>query len=203
MRRLLLGFLIVSLVFVSFGCPDPDSGGYAIGDIGPSGVGIVFYTTDKGSHGLEAAPHTWYSPAGDPLGSWSDVGSAVGAGAQGVGIGTGFDNSEAIIAQDGHTGSAAELCRNYSGGGLTDWFLPSRDELDEMNSQMDTIGGFVAGQYWSSSEYASVANFTAWFQLFDEESDPSGGGWKNSVLANNPGGIPDFVGNHIRPIRAF
>ena len=29
---------------------------YAIGDIGPSGVGIVFYVTDNGLHGLEVAP---------------------------------------------------------------------------------------------------------------------------------------------------
>ncbi len=203
MRRMLLGFFIVSIVFVSYGCPDPDPSGYAIGDIGPSGVGIVFYITDGGEHGLEAAPHTWYSAEGDPQGSWSNVDTAVGLSAQGTGIGTGFDNTEAIIAQDGHTDSAADLCRNYTGGGLDDWFLPSRDELDEMNSQMQIIGDFLADQYWSSSEYASVANYTAWFQLFDEESEPSGGGWKNSVLANNPGGIPDFVGNRIRPIRAF
>jgi hypothetical protein len=30
--------------------------GYAIGDTGPSGVGIVFYVTDGGLHGLEVAP---------------------------------------------------------------------------------------------------------------------------------------------------
>ena len=29
---------------------------YAVGDTGPSGVGIVFYTSDGGAHGLEAAP---------------------------------------------------------------------------------------------------------------------------------------------------
>ena len=29
---------------------------YAIGDTGPSGVGIVFYITDGGLHGLEVAP---------------------------------------------------------------------------------------------------------------------------------------------------
>lgn len=203
MRRLLLGFFIVSIVIVLFGCPEPDTGGYAIGDIGPSGVGIVFYTTDNGSHGLEAAPHTWYSVAGDPQGSWSNVDASVGLSAQGTAIGTGFDNSEAIIAQDGHTESAADLCRSYTGGGLNDWFLPSRDELDEMNSKMETIGNFVANQYWSSSEFDSVPEYTAWFQLFDEESEPSGGGWKNSVVANDRGGIPDFVGNYIRPIRAF
>lgn len=32
---------------------------YAIGDTGPSGVGKVFYITDGGLHGLEAAPSLW------------------------------------------------------------------------------------------------------------------------------------------------
>jgi hypothetical protein len=207
MRRLLLGFLIVSILCISCNIlnpdPDPDSDGYSIGDIGPSGVGIVFYITDNGSHGLEAAPSTWYGLEGDPLANWSDVDTMVGGDAQGTAIGTGFANSEAIIAHDGSTTIAAALCRSYNGGGLNDWFLPSRDELDEMNSQRVTIGGFIAFQYWSSSEYASLPDYTAWFQLFHEETEPSGGGWKSSALANIRGGIPDFEGNHVRPIRAF
>jgi hypothetical protein len=210
MRRFLLGFLIVSILFMS--CdqpadpdpdPDPDPSGYSIGDIGPSGIGIVFYTTDNGVHGLEAAPSTWYAVDGDPLAVWSNLDTRVGVGAQGTAIGTGFDNSEAIVANEASTDIAAFLCREYRGGGLDDWFLPSRDELDEMNTPRATIGGFEAFQYWSSTEDGSQPDFTAWFQQFDAESDPSNGGWKHDWLANNRGGIPDFTGNHVRPIRAF
>jgi len=39
---------------------------YAIGDTGPSGVGIVFYKTDLGVHGLEAAPSLWNGGSEDP-----------------------------------------------------------------------------------------------------------------------------------------
>jgi len=63
-------------------------------------------------------------------------------------------NTDAIIAQSGHTASAAKLCRDYAGGGKTDWFLPSKDELNMMytNLKLVGVGGFVALGYWSSSE---------------------------------------------------
>jgi hypothetical protein len=50
------------------------------------------------------------------------------------------------------------LARAYRGGGYTDWFLPSKDELNEMydsksileaNSEFTEIGN----SYWSSSEF--------------------------------------------------
>jgi len=81
----------------------------------------------------------------------------------GTAIGTGMANSKAIIAQDEHTGSAAQVCRDYNGGGLTDWFLPSQDELDAIwdNLVVDGaglnsgVGGFPGNVYWSSSESSS------------------------------------------------
>src|SRR4030042_418838 len=142
-------FLALSLIFLMtilfVGCPqnESSSGGgdeddgtvaktYAIGDIGPSGVGIVFYITDGGLHGLEAAPSLWNGGAADPTSAWSTITNALANGVSilPAGIGTGSANTDAIIAQNGGAASAAKLCRDYLGGGKTDWFLPSKDELD-------------------------------------------------------------------------
>src|SRR5271157_4536262 len=43
---------------------------YTIGETGPSGVGIVFYITDGGLHGLEAAPSLWDGGSADPICIW-------------------------------------------------------------------------------------------------------------------------------------
>jgi uncharacterized repeat protein (TIGR02543 family) len=124
---------------------------YAVGNTGPGG-GTVFYITADGKSGLEVAPVFWSGGPGDPSSAWSNV-TSTAVGTTGTLLGTGLTNSNAIIAQGGHTASAAKLCRDYTGGGMTDWFLPSRDELTEMYAQRAFIGGLSAdGSYWSSSE---------------------------------------------------
>lgn len=133
---------------------------YAIGDTGPSGVGIVFYITDGGLHGLEAASSDQSNTQ-----VWITGGTtqSTANGNTSTGIGTGLANSNAIIAQVGHTGSAAQVCRNYNGGGLTDWFLPSKDELNELYKQRAAVGGLTGNSYWSSSEDDA---YNAWHQYF-------------------------------------
>ncbi len=72
-------------------------------------------------------------------------------------------NTNAIIAQPGHTTSAALLCDNYSAGGFSDWYLPALMELNAcFNSAfiVNTILGangitFGANYYWSSTEWVS------------------------------------------------
>ena len=124
-KCIILGLLVAVALLLITGC---DMGvTYAIGDTGPSGVGIVFYITDGGLHGLEVAPSDQSTSQ-----VWIEGGSTqiTQNGNTGTGIGTGLANSYAIIAQSGHTGSAAQVCRVYNGGGLTDWYLPSKDELN-------------------------------------------------------------------------
>ena len=75
-------------------------------------------------------------------------------------IGTGQTNTNAMMNQAGYTGGAAQAADNYSvtDNGVTynDWFLPSKDELNEMFIQKALIeaaaGSAFGGNYWSSSE---------------------------------------------------
>jgi hypothetical protein len=144
---------------------------YTIGETGP-GDGIVFY--DKGSYSgdgdgcwryLEAAPVD--QSTGE---TWSTILDAYanGSSALPTAIGRGAANTDAIIKQNSGAASAAETCRSYTGGGKTDWFLPSKDELNQLYLNRATVGGFTADYYWSSSELGSCnCNSVAWDQMFD------------------------------------
>jgi hypothetical protein len=92
-------------------------------------------------------------------------------GATGTTIGTGFSNTSNIIASQGiiATNYAAGVARAYTGGGYTDWYLPSKDELNKLYLNRVAIGGFISnsnGLYWSSSEIQSYPYHSAWLQDF-------------------------------------
>jgi len=179
-----------------------------VGDTGPGG-GIVFYVapttfTQIGASGtmcttnckyLEAAPNTWSGGSSDPTLTWatntnSNQSTAV-AGADGTAIGTGYQNSLDIVAQSGNVAasSAAVAARGYtptvSGTTYTDWFLPSLTELNVLYFERATVGGFVVGPYWSSSEN----------NLMSARTQTGGDGSQN---ASNK-----IVTTPVRPIRAF
>ena len=120
--------------------------------------GIVFYVYNGGVNGYIAK-----SPATDTTYQWGCYGTAI-AGADGTAIGTGNQNTTDIInAACSHVSAAANYCYNLDYSGYTDWWLPSKNELNEMYIQKTVIGGFVASYYWSSSENSS--NY-AWNQHF-------------------------------------
>jgi hypothetical protein len=84
-----------------------------------------------------------------------------------TGIGAGRRNTDLITATDMGTETAAYICRHASYGGKTDWFLPSKDELDELYKNKEVVGLFVASlsnpyvraiwsSYWSSSQSPQV-----------------------------------------------
>ena len=55
---------------------------------------------------------------------------------------------------------AKKVCENLGDG----WRLPTREELHLMWLNRESVGGFAAAYYWSSSE--GNTNF-AWFQSFN------------------------------------
>jgi len=87
-------------------------------------------------------------------------------------LGSGLENTNRIVVQNG-VGStyAAGLARAYEDGGYTDWYLPSRDELNKLYVNQDVIGGFVSSgntYYWSSSEFNSD---NAWIKDFGSTNE--------------------------------
>ena len=163
--------------------------GFGVGDF--YGGGVVFYIFESGdtgyvageTHGLIAAVQDqssgirWYN--GSNTRTWATATT----------IGTGSANTDAIIAVQGatETSYAAGLARAYTGGGFTDWFLPSIDELAQMYTNKATInttasanGGsnFANAYYWSSTE-SGISS--AWYKNLNHgyQSDGSKYGEKD------------------------
>lgn len=138
----------------------------AIGDA--YGGGKVAYVLKSGDPGYDALVTHGLIAAKTDLGTgvqWYN-GSYVATGATGTALGTGSSNTDAIIAVQGApvTNYAAGVAHAYKGGGYSDWYLPSKDELNKLYLSQAVIGGFGPHYYWSSSE--ADAN-TAWYQAFD------------------------------------
>jgi hypothetical protein len=196
---------------------------YTVGSTGPGG-GKVFYvaltpfacgpTLAATCSYLEAAPTTGAS-------NWTDAGYAWSGNTntlipyndvRGTAVGKGYANTLAIVNQvDGGdtAGRAGTISRAYRGpNSLSDWYLPSQDELNQMCkwqrgitgealTNLTTVctggtlnsgvgaQGFGSG-YWTSTE---VNDFTVWNQNFEN------GGQRNNTGKQE--------GGRVRPIRAF
>ncbi len=170
-----------------------------IGETGP-GNGIVFYYSEAGfscgpnlsstCNYLEAAPNPWSNESEDPQITWSTLANHEIAvtGADDTSIGTGYKNSIAIANQSGNlaASTAAMSAREYDGGGKSNWYLPSKDELDLLFTKRSTVGGFITSDnYWSSSEIEN------------------NGAWNQSFTFGEQGGNGKFDTRAVRPIRAF
>jgi hypothetical protein len=134
--------------------------------------GKVAYILQQGDPGYEAnVQHGLITATSDQStgASWINDGSNFGGdypliGETGTAIGTGLANTNAIISIQGNTGTyAAKICKDYQGGGYSDWYLPSKDELNQLFINRVAVGGFANKEYWSSSEFPY---YRAWFQSF-------------------------------------
>jgi len=142
-----------------------EGGACVVGDIGPGG-GLVFYNAgsrqDWGQY-IEMAPKQWGGES-DPIVNWCNISSKNVPGAAGTAVGTGSANTTAIdvVCASGAGQSAAD----YSVNGQSDWFLPSKLELNAMYtySQVDGFNtgtyGFESTKYWSSSQYWPLLTWT-------------------------------------------
>ena len=154
-----------------------------IGMTGPGG-GLIFFVDYNDQYAgfdyLEAAPQGWSNgllnvnlggvtgeTAGtatvDPEMKWcSDTSSLLGLNAwdkRAVGIG-GTNTTTADITC---TSGAVQAASDLELGGKDDWVLGSLGEMKLMYDNLQGVGGFSTGSYWSSSEFdVSIA----WYQNF-------------------------------------
>ncbi len=169
-------------------------------DTGPGG-GFVFY--DAGSRQswgryLEAAPPGWSGSPDDPKKQWcaKDQPGYANKLATGTQIGTGAANTQLIIQNCG-TDSAAGLAAAYRGGGKSDWFLPSMDELRKLYDRRSEAGTPDCCSFWSSSQNfswspsmeLSSGAVSAWGKYFDYGSE-----YSDALKYND---------SRLRPVRAF
>lgn len=144
--------------------------------------GLVFYN-DGAGHGLVCAESDQSTGA-----EWGCIGTAIGG--TSTAINTGAANTNAIVAGCSTAGIAAKLCYDLSLNSYTDWYLPSKDELGLMYTNLHTqsLGNFAATYYWSSSEYSGDEADYAWRQGFS-----NGGQYHTSK----------YLTYYVRAVRAF
>lgn len=66
---------------------------------------------------------------------------------------------------------AVQYCAEYTGGGFTDWRLPTNTELNLLYQQKDLVGEFVRFSYWSATEYAGHFAFFQNFHTGEQDND--------------------------------
>ena len=167
------------LILLLFGCtpenPTPNPN-FTIGQSYQGG--IIAYIDPSGLHGLIAAP----SDQGAT--KWGCSNSGI-SGADGTAIYTGAQNTIDIINGCNEVGIAARLCGDLVLGGYSDWYLPSKDELNKLYLNRVAIGGFVQSDYMSSSEYDVIF---VWVMSFGN----------NYMHYSNKGGT-----RYVRAVRSF
>ena len=174
-------------------CDGPDAGTVAdekckIGMTGPGG-GLIFFVdyNDQylGFNYLEAAP----SSCEDQI-TWSSARTSVPAvaGWASYAVGAGSTNTAAIKAAfpaNARANNAAYFASACEAGSKSDWFLGSLGEMKLMFDNLQGLGGFTGGTYWSSSEDSAGEAFRQEFSRgFRDIGDKT-------------------FRNYVRPVRAF
>ncbi len=122
------------------------------------GGGIVFYVDGTTQHGLIVATSEYSA-------SWGCPGVSIPG--TGRSLGTGHPNTITIMAACTEKQIAARICDGLDLNGKSDWFLPSKDELNLMFLKKDFIGDFSNDSYWSSSQYDANQAYSQNFSTGD------------------------------------
>jgi hypothetical protein len=175
-------------------------GACIVGDTGPGG-GIVFYVQASGTFAcgstlsstckyLEAAPTSGTSAWTDASYAWSgNTTGEIGLNARGTAVGSGYKNTVAMVAQSSTANRAGTIARAYRGpNNLSDWYLPSKDELNQLYINRATVGGIATNYYWSSSE---VYSLETWYQDF------------GLTISGHQTNQAKYQTYYVRPVRAF
>ena len=177
-----------------------------VGDTGPGG-GVVFYTSGTGSTKyMEVGPTTWYDNTARQTFTWcaGKETQLIPAPGTGTAIGSGSSNTARIASFCNPNGGAHWITQKNATGGIggqTDWFLPSKDELNylclyarQLPENAGTCtnanplrSGFLNQSYWSSSEFNGSL---AWYQNFINGGQANFDGAKGLFLV-------------VRPVRSF
>jgi hypothetical protein len=155
--------------------------------------GLIFYLNTTDCSGMIAAPNDQSTNA-----EWGCEGTNI-SGAEFSSIGAGAQNTLEIINLCSTSGIAAEICNTYSLNGNDEWYLPSKDELNLMytNLKANGFGSFSNDWYWSSTEFEDIDNYNsngyeaAWLQSFE-----------NGFQTTYDIGIKTYE-NSVRAVRSF
>jgi hypothetical protein len=111
--------------------------------------GIIYYLDNTGEHGRVCATEDQHAGIQWYNGVFLEIG-----------FGT-TDMTTRIIEKQGPGNYAATACRNYRGGGYTDWSLPYLGDYRMMYDSLykNGIGNFTAAWYWTCEEYSINNHF--------------------------------------------
>ncbi len=149
------------------------------------GGGLIAYLDNTGVHGLIVASSNIFGGK-----TWSN-GNNSATGAIGTAIGTGQSNTIIIVNSLGSSGNyAAKLCNDLVLNGYSDWFLPSKDELNLLYLNQSALGLSSQTQVlWSSSELPNLMD-----QAYEMYLSPSSVSFWPQPKSNT---------YSVRPFRAF
>lgn len=147
--------------------------------------GKIAYILQEGDPGYDAnVPHGLIVAPTQQERNWFNYNYTT-TGATGTAIGTGLANTNKIVTNQGAGSYAAKFCSDLTLDGFSDWYLPSKDELNKLFINKIAIG--VADfDYWSSTE---VDNNKAWHQSFTN-------GYQGNFIGKN-------YSNYFLAVRAF
>lgn len=142
------------VIFFIFTPTDP---GYVVGEV----HGYISSLTDQSS-GAAWCPDDYDSTVISTIESSNEFGLA---------------NTNNIISVCGNGTYAANIARNYNGGGYSDWYLPTEIQLSLMlntigqfaQTPFTNVGGFANNKYWSSV----CRNSPTWFAAYIDFTNSS------------------------------